>query len=83
MTIEIPNVKCEKCSLQLLFLMTDKTVNCGTEYCNYYENDDNCIGHVDEKEGICAGAVPSSGIRIRVLVFIILVWISALMEMLQ
>ena len=61
MTIEIPNVKCEKCSLQLLFLMTDKTVKCGTEYCNYYENDDNCIGHVDEKEGICAGAVPSSG----------------------
>lgn len=61
MTIDIPNVKCDECSLQLLFLMTDKTTNCGTEYCTYYADDDDCIGHTDESEGICAGAVPTSG----------------------
>ena len=41
--------------------MTDKTVNCGTKFCTYYADDDNCIGHTDENDGVCPGAVPSSG----------------------
>ena len=61
MTIDIPDVQCDECSLQLLFVMTDKTTACGTEYCNYYADDDNCIGHVDPNEGVCTGAVPTSG----------------------
>lgn len=61
MTIDIPDVECEECSLQLLFVMTDKTTNCGTEYCNYYADDDNCIGHTDPDAGVCTGAVPTSG----------------------
>lgn len=61
MTIEIPDVMCCSCSLQLLFIMTDKTTGCGLEYCTYYANDDNCIGHTTTTEGICAGAVPTSG----------------------
>lgn len=61
MTIDIPDVQCDECSLQLLFVMTDKTTNCGTEFCNYYADDDNCIGHTDPNEGVCTGAVPTSG----------------------
>lgn len=61
MTITLPDVKCEECSLQLLFLMTDKTTGCGLEFCNYYPDDDNCIGHTTTSEGICTGAVPTSG----------------------
>ena len=29
MTVNIPDVYCAKCSLQMLYIMTDKTVNCG------------------------------------------------------
>jgi hypothetical protein len=62
MTLDIPDVDCKECSLQLLFIMTDKTVGCGLEYCNYYENDDNCIGHLTTEEGVCKGAIPTSGV---------------------
>jgi hypothetical protein len=31
MSIQIPDVDCEKCSLQLLYVMTDKSVKCGVE----------------------------------------------------
>lgn len=61
MTIDIPDVMCCECSLQLLFIMTDKTTGCGLEFCNYYPEDDNCIGHTTSTEGICTGAVPTSG----------------------
>lgn len=61
MSLDLPNIDCEECSLQLLFIMTDKTINCGLEYCNYYSDDDNCIGHTNLKQGICLGAVPTSG----------------------
>lgn len=62
MTLDMPDVDCKECSLQLLFIMTDKTVGCGLEYCNYYADDDNCIGHTTTDEGICTGAVPTSGV---------------------
>ena len=35
MSVNIPDVNCTKCSLQLLYVMSDKTVKCGTKTCYY------------------------------------------------
>lgn len=56
MSVEIPNIKCDKCSLQLLYVMTDKTVNCNIPTCYYNPDDAACKGSTDPKADTCAGA---------------------------
>lgn len=53
MTVKIPDVKCEKCSLQLLYVMTDKTVKCGIEECYYNPLDSACSGKTDPNAEAC------------------------------
>lgn len=52
----IPNVKCTKCSLQFLYIMTDKTVKCGEDICYYNPDDAACKGNTDPTAETCAGA---------------------------
>jgi hypothetical protein len=61
MSVNIPDVKCDKCSLQLLYVMTDKTVKCGIETCYYNPADAACKGSVDPDAPTCAGA-PNSNV---------------------
>lgn len=56
MSVNIPNVDCKKCSLQLLYVMTDKTVKCGTETCYYNPEDSACKGSTDPNAETCPGA---------------------------
>lgn len=51
----IPDVKCDKCTLQLIMFMTDKTVRCGVPTCTYYPEDSACSGHIDNSPA-CFGA---------------------------
>lgn len=51
-SVNIPDIQCDKCSLQLLYVMTDKTVKCGTPVCYYNQ----LIGHMLQKE--CNTMVP-------------------------
>ena len=55
-SVNIPDVSCSKCSLQLLYVMTDKTTKCGVETCFYNPADSACSGHTSASEGTCAGA---------------------------
>jgi len=55
-TVNIPDIKCAKCSLQLLYFMTDKTTKCNIETCTYYPEDSACSGHTDASKGTCFGA---------------------------
>lgn len=55
-SVNIPDVQCEKCSLQLLYVMTDKTVKCGTPVCYYNPDDAACKGSTDPNAATCAGA---------------------------
>lgn len=55
MTVTIPNIKCEQCSLQLLYIMTDKTTLCNIDYCTYYPDESACSGHLDNSPK-CFGA---------------------------
>ena len=55
-TVTIPDVKCEKCVLQLVYFMTDKTTKCGVDVCTYYPQDSACSGHTDAAAGKCFGA---------------------------
>eukprot|EP01038_Epipyxis_sp_PR26KG_P010852 gene10852-14569_t len=64
MSVEIPNVKCEKCSLQFLYVMTDKTTNCNIQSCFYNPVDAACKGSVDPNAKTCAGA-PNDNICVQ------------------
>jgi len=56
MTVNIPDVHCDKCSLQLLYVMTDKSTKCGIETCHYNPEDSACSGHTSADEPACLGA---------------------------
>lgn len=56
MSVNIPNVKCDKCSLQLLYVMTDKSVKCGIPTCYYNPDDAACKGSTDPNAATCPGA---------------------------
>ena len=56
MSVNVPDIKCEKCSLQLLYVMTDKSVGCGIETCYYNPDDAECKGSTDPEAKTCAGA---------------------------
>ena len=56
MSVNIPDIKCDKCSLQLLYVMTDKSVRCGIETCYYNPADAACKGSTDPAASTCAGA---------------------------
>lgn len=56
MSVFVPNVKCSKCSLQFLYVMTDKTVKCNIETCYYNPADSACKGSTDPNAATCAGA---------------------------
>eukprot|EP00128_Syssomonas_multiformis_P018513 Colp12_sorted_trinity150504_noHs@27102 len=56
-SVFIPDVKCDRCTIQLLYIMTDKTVKCNIPTCTYYADDSMCSGHTDNSPA-CAG-VPS------------------------
>jgi len=56
MSVQIPDVKCDKCSIQLLYVMTDKTVKCNTPTCFYNPADAACKGSTDPAAATCAGA---------------------------
>jgi len=56
MSVYIPDVQCSKCSLQFLYFMTDKTVNCGVPSCYYNPLDSACKGSTDPTKATCAGA---------------------------
>lgn len=60
-SVNIPDVKCEKCSLQLLYVMTDKSVNCGIPTCYYNAEDAACKGSTDPNAATCKGA-PNSNV---------------------
>lgn len=52
----IPDISCEKCTLQLMYAMTDKTVACGIPTCYYNPEDAACKGSTDPSAPTCAGA---------------------------
>lgn len=56
MSVNVPDIKCDKCSLQLLYVMTDKTVGCGTATCYYNPDDAACKGSTDPNAATCLGA---------------------------
>lgn len=58
MTVNIPDVACDKCSLQLLYVMTDKTTRCtnSTAVCDLYMDDTECSGRLDKSQPKCQGA---------------------------
>jgi hypothetical protein len=56
MSINVPDIQCDKCTLQFLYVMTDKTVNCGTPTCYYNPDDAACKGSTDPDAPTCAGA---------------------------
>lgn len=55
-SINIPDISCKNCTLQLLYIMTDKSVNCGVETCFYNPEDSACKGSTDPSAATCAGA---------------------------
>ena len=55
-SVNIPNIQCSKCSLQFLYIMTDKTVNCNIPTCYYNPEDSACKGSTDPNAAKCAGA---------------------------
>ena len=55
MTVNIPDINCTQCSLQLLYIMTDKTTLCNIGNCTYYAEDSACSGHTDSTRS-CFGA---------------------------
>jgi hypothetical protein len=60
-SVNIPPIKCNKCSLQLLYVMTDKSTKCGIETCYYNHDDAACKGSTDPNAANCAGA-PNSNV---------------------
>jgi len=64
LSVNIPDVKCAKCSLQLLYVMTDKSVKCGVDTCFYNPADAACKGSTDPNAATCAGA-PNSNVCVQ------------------
>ena len=64
MSVNIPNVKCDKCSLQLLYVMTDKSVKCNIPTCYYNPLDAACKGSTSATAATCAGA-PNSNVCVQ------------------
>jgi hypothetical protein len=54
-TVDIPDIQCPKCSIRVLYVMTDKSVACGLKQCVYYADDTECSGHTDPSIPQCAG----------------------------
>jgi len=63
-SVNIPDVQCSKCSLQLLYVMTDKSVKCGIPTCYYNPADAACKGSTDPSAATCAGA-PNSNVCVQ------------------
>lgn len=63
-SVNIPDVKCDQCSLQLLYVMTDKTINCGVETCYYNPTDAACKGSTDPNADTCFGA-PNNNVCVQ------------------
>jgi hypothetical protein len=55
-SVEIPNINCERCTLQLLYVMTDKSTKCNIPTCYYNPFDAACKGTTDPNSATCAGA---------------------------
>lgn len=55
-SVNVPDIKCDKCSLQLLYVMTDKTVGCDQPICYYNPDDAACKGSTDADAATCFGA---------------------------
>jgi len=64
MSVNIPDVKCDKCSFQLLYVMSDKSVKCGIETCFYNPADAACKGSTDPAATTCVGA-PNSNVCVQ------------------
>lgn len=56
MSIFVPDISCEKCVLQMLYVMTDKSTVCGIETCYYNPQDAACKGSTDPDAETCYGA---------------------------
>ena len=56
MSIYVPDVDCKKCSLQFLYIMTDKSNICGIPECYYNPLDSACKGSTDPNAKTCYGA---------------------------
>ena len=56
MSVNIPDVNCTQCSLQLLYVMTDKSTKCGIKTCYYNPDDSACKGSTDPDAETCYGA---------------------------
>lgn len=56
MSINVPDIRCDKCSLQFLYVMTDKSTSCGMETCYYNADDAACKGSTDPNAPTCVGA---------------------------
>lgn len=54
-SVFIPDVLCAKCSIRLLYVMTDKTTKCDIPICTYYADDSACSGKIDSSP-TCYGA---------------------------
>ena len=63
-SIYIPDVDCVKCTLQLLYIMTDKSIKCGIDTCYYNEFDAACKGSTDPNKATCFGA-PNNNVCVR------------------
>lgn len=55
-SVNIPDINCQRCSLQLLYLMTEKTRYCGIKTCYYNPLDSACKGSTDPNAKTCPGA---------------------------
>lgn len=64
MSVEIPDIKCDKCSLQFLYFMTEKTAACGIPTCFYNADDSACKGSTDPDAATCGGA-PNSDVCVQ------------------
>jgi hypothetical protein len=56
MSINVPDIQCDKCTLQFLYVMTDKSVGCGIPTCYYNPDDAACKGSTDPAAPTCTGA---------------------------
>lgn len=60
-SVFVPDINCHKCSIQLLYVMTDKSTACGMNSCKYYPNNSACKGSTDPASKTCPGA-PNSDV---------------------
>lgn len=56
-SVNIPDIKCTQCVMQLLYIMTDKIVKCGQPLDCYYDASETaCKGTTDPDSPTCFGA---------------------------